>query len=96
MRDEERPYKALKTRLLFAQTERSLRPYMAKIGTTPRTGWNIFEMLEMHQEVNRLRVAATKPPDVTWDDISRVEQMASGHVDYTTKFALYCEDLVLR
>lgn len=60
----------------------------------PELAWVLLERQFMHQQVNIERAGLHKPavPIVT---IRRVETMASGHIDYTRKFARYCAELVL-
>lgn len=55
--------------------------------------WMVFEREVMFNFVNDERAALGKKP-VTMDEIKRVEACASGHVDYTRKFSLYCSELV--
>lgn len=54
--------------------------------------WNLFEMTAMRDIVNRER-EKNKLPLITLLDIRRVESMACGHSDYSSKFALYCAEL---
>ena len=55
--------------------------------------WVEQERGVMCDAVNRHRARLGKKP-VTMDDVEAVEQLAVGHVDYGTKFALYCTELV--
>lgn len=48
----------------------------------------------MHHAVNHRR-SERGLPNVDRDAIVRVEQWACGHSDYSSKFALYCAELVL-
>jgi hypothetical protein len=57
-------------------------------------GWAVFEVQGMHAEVNRFR-ALEGQPEVSMEDIWRVEGSAKGHCDYSMKFALYCTELAL-
>lgn len=82
-------YEQLFYRLCDAQNERNYRP----IHSLDEPYWLDYEMLVMYGEVNRLRDAAGKDL-IDFQEIKRVEQQASGHVDYTKKFALYCAELV--
>jgi hypothetical protein len=60
----------------------------------PNCTWIDAEINFMHQAVNRRR-SARGLPDVDRAAIVRVEQWACGHNDYSSKFALYCAELVL-
>lgn len=62
--------------------------------TFQEPAWVVFEAQGMHSEVNRIRAEAGQP-EVSMDDIWRVEGSAKGHVDYSRKFALYCTELAL-
>lgn len=57
-------------------------------------GWVLFERQQMFATVNQVRAEQGLPP-VGMAAVERVEQMAVGHVDYFTKFALYCTELAL-
>ena len=57
-----------------------------------RADWVAYEQQVMFVAVNEERRVRRLPP-VFIDDILRVERMAVGHVDYSTKFALYCAEL---
>jgi hypothetical protein len=54
--------------------------------------WITYERTVMLNTVNAARAARFLPP-LTVDEIERVEMSATGHVDYTKKFALYCAEL---
>ena len=51
-----------------------------------------YPQLMMHH-VNKHRVASGKSP-VSLDLMIRIERTAVGHVDYVSKFARYCLELV--
>lgn len=55
--------------------------------------WIGIERQAMCDAVNEHRSARGKAP-LPLSEIARVEAMACGHVDYGTKFALYCTELV--
>lgn len=57
--------------------------------------WSYNEIETMRQEINRLRKLEGKS-EVTWNDVARVEHMALGHSDYSSKFSLYCAELVYK
>lgn len=57
--------------------------------------WVVAERQRMLAEVNDIRRAAGAEP-VTVEQIENAERPAIGHVDYATKFALYCAELALR
>jgi hypothetical protein len=58
-----------------------------------RADWIEFERSVMFEAVNNERQARGLPP-ISLTDVMRVERMATGHVDYSSKFALYCAELV--
>jgi hypothetical protein len=62
--------------------------------TCQGTEWVVIEREAMYQAVNRERFARGKDP-ITMQEITSVETMASGHSDYSRKFALYCAELIL-
>lgn len=76
------------------KAERGKRNEWVTIAGENNPGWVFHERETMWQEVNRQRSARGFPP-VTLLDIKRVEQLAVGHVDYDSKFALYCAELSL-
>lgn len=55
--------------------------------------WVLAEREAMCDAVNKYRARLGKNP-ITIEDVARVEQMAVGHTDYGTKYALYCTELV--
>lgn len=74
-------YQAILSALVEAQKQRAAR-----------RGWHAHEMEVVLQKVNDLR-ARSGLAEVHLDALQRVESMACGHVDYTTKFALYASEL---
>ncbi|MCK9463047.1 MAG: hypothetical protein M0R80_25775 [Proteobacteria bacterium] len=54
--------------------------------------WIVFERQTMFDLTNKERVLNGLPP-VTMKEILRVENCASGHIDYTNKYALYCLEI---
>lgn len=56
--------------------------------------WVEKERNAMFNEINRQRSARGLSP-ISLKELMRVESMACGHIDYSTKFALYCAELVL-
>lgn len=78
--------------LMTAAEERSSRQ-----GFDAATGeleWVLHERAVLLAEVNRIRAEIGGDP-VDADAIEDVERGALGHVDYVTKFALYCAELAL-
>ncbi len=61
--------------------------------TTNRPDWDRFECEAMLSNVNWVRAKMDKDP-ITMRRLLRSQAMASGHVDYVNKFALYCTELV--
>lgn len=60
----------------------------------PEIGWVVYERQVMFDAVNEERKSRGLEP-VGMEEVVRVETTATGHVDYTRKFALYCAELVL-
>ena len=88
-----RCYETLVEALRDAQLEREYMPLtLGANGMNPY--WNTYEMLVMYKSVNCARELLDKPM-VSWQDICRMEATAAGHVDYTSKFALHCAELVM-
>lgn len=56
--------------------------------------WARFEREQMLTAVNEAREERGLSP-TTMAAVADVERVASGHVDYVTKFSLYCAELVL-
>lgn len=84
-------------KVLITQTakERNKRPEMVKDNTGwHEPAWVLHEREVMCREVNRQREGRGRPP-ITVEDVAKVERCASGHVDYISKFALYCAEIVL-
>lgn len=57
-------------------------------------GWITAERKLMLDETNKWRMMLGKSP-IAEAAVRRVEQWACGHSDYSSKFALYCAELVL-
>ena len=60
----------------------------------PIERWILHERKTMHDEVNLERSKVGKAP-VPIEAVVRVERMAVGHSDFSSKFALYCAELVV-
>lgn len=60
----------------------------------PECRWAAYERSQMHGAVNGIRVSRGLAP-VTLDAVLAVEGQAVWHVDYDSKFAIGCADLVL-
>jgi hypothetical protein len=56
--------------------------------------WIRYERQTMHDAVNQARADRGLPP-TPLTLIERAEKQATGHSDYTKKFALYCAELAL-
>jgi hypothetical protein len=63
---------------------RDQRPYLT---------WVDLEIDFMHRLVNKER-SKRGLPDVDRAAVVRADRCASGHVDYASKFSIYCTDLV--
>lgn len=85
----ERRFEQFREALRDAQQDRDLLPVLDR--DTPY--WNTYEKMIMWKAVNQAR-REKDLPYVPHADIEAVEQQASGHFDYTKKFALYCAELV--
>ena len=80
-----------------AAKERPKRPGVVPIPGDPRwteLAWVSFERDTMLAAVNKERSVRGLLP-VTLQHFMRVEQLAVGHSDYCTKFALYCAELAM-
>ena len=55
--------------------------------------WMVFERETMFDLVNSERAIIGKQP-VGLEEIKKAERQATGHIDYTRKFSLYCSWLV--
>lgn len=86
-----RTYDTLKRILMLAQDQR-VNLGESREGTHEPL-WIDFERMTMLASVNALRATQGKQP-VTYADVVAKEQLATGHIDYTVKYALGCEDLV--
>lgn len=56
--------------------------------------WVTYERETMYRETNRLRAELGKK-SIEMAEILTAENLATGHVDYASKFALYCAELVV-
>jgi len=87
--------KLMRELFVLAAKERPSRPDMIEIGKDHiEPAWVLYERETMLWAVNDLRQASGFEP-VSIDSIARAEQMAVGHVDYGTKFPLYCAEIAL-
>lgn len=75
-------HRLFKDSLVEAQSQRKMRD-----------DWVDFERQTMLDEVNKEMAKRHLPPASTLD-ITKAESKAEGHVDYTSKFALYCAFVV--
>lgn len=80
----------LQRRLAEAQADRVNRPEF--VNGEPE--WVFHERRVMLSWTNTYRLI-NGLPDVGIEEIERVERMACGHSDYTSKFALYCAELAM-
>lgn len=80
----------LKAELAVAQDERPQRGNFPQGG---ELGWVRHERQVMTDLVNTLRARRGVGP-VSMDAVKSKEQLAVGHIDYTTKWAIGCADLV--
>ena len=61
---------------------------------SPATRWMPRERAAMLAEVNVIRAERGTSP-ATAEDVAHCDRMATGHVDWATKFPLYCAELAL-
>ena len=83
-----------RTALMAAQEERNKRYDFVTIDGERESGWVFYERSVMHREVNRVRADAGLSA-VPIEAVKRVELQATGHCDYTQKFAFYCAEIAL-
>lgn len=86
----DRPYHFLYELLVKSQSVRDLLPG----DNAGNPDWILYERIQMTLGVNRRRIALGKDP-ISSEEVARKEQLAAGHIDYTKKYALGCEELVL-
>lgn len=84
----------MRATLRGAQEERDLRPDLVDTPTGVECEWAVYERSVMLGRVNRWRKMAGLPL-ANAELVARVERQASGHSDYTAKFALYCAEIAL-
>jgi len=82
----------LRATLAIAQEERPQRPDLVDGPDGPECEWAAYERARMHETVNAIR-AERGLPAVSVEDVVRVERLAVGHSDYSSKFAFYCAEL---
>ena len=89
---------AARTELLAVLTEatkhRPERQTIVTDGDSQSVGWVVYEREQMLAGVNRIRARHGLEP-VTAADVARVELCACGHIDYGSKYALYCAELAV-
>jgi hypothetical protein len=56
--------------------------------------WVIYEREVMLKAINAIRLQHGRP-EATVQEVMRMENCAKGHVDYSSKFALYAAELAL-
>lgn len=95
---EQRDRLALRDRLLdvflTAARERPQRQDLVDVGYGLECAWVDYERQQMLAAVNGVRAERGLPP-VDMATIARVETQACGHVDYASKYALYCSELAV-
>lgn len=60
----------------------------------PELAWATHERRVMHQAVNQGRLERGLPA-IELAMVERADRMAAGHVDYSSKFSLYCAEIAL-
>jgi uncharacterized protein YkwD len=90
------PWREVRERFLQvleeAQRHRGEMPELVQFAGERAPAWHIFELKKMLEAVNKERQKLNLP-EVTMDAVVKVNQYATGHSDYTRKFALYCAEL---
>lgn len=86
-------FAVLLSNLQVAQSVRHTRGHVDE--ETGELAWIVHERTTMFNAVNGLRRERGLDP-VSLDEVKRAESLASGHSDYTRKFALGCAELVDR
>ena len=85
--------------LVQAQGERDQRRELVEPNTPsnrhPEVGWVVYERQVMLGAVNRERKNRHLPEITVEMFVQKVEQLAYGHSDYTSKQALYCAEMSL-
>jgi hypothetical protein len=97
--DKRDVYKAMQEIFDKAAKERKVRGEFVKDPLETRFSWTVpawvlFERAALHKAVNEERARRNLPP-VDIKAIDRVERLATGHVDYATKYTLYCTEIAL-
>ena len=82
----------LRATLAVAQEQRDQRPDLVDGPDGPECEWAAYERARMHETDNAIRADRNLPP-VPIEDVVRVERLAVGHSDYSSKFAYYCAEL---
>lgn len=59
-----------------------------------RRDWIAFEQQTMLDAVNRMRAERGRET-ITLTALLKKESLAVGHIDYSSKFALYCAEMVM-
>ncbi len=82
--------------LSAAQAERPSRGKWVTDADVDEEGpaWVFHERRTMFDAVNKERAARRLPP-IELKSLLRAENLATGHSDYSAKFALYCAELAL-
>lgn len=84
----------LRDALLAATEQRDLRNEVIFAASGPEPWWVCYERVQMLNAVNQFRLERGRSL-ISMDAIVRVDQLATGHVDWLDKFSLYCAELVL-
>jgi hypothetical protein len=85
----------LRATLATAQEERPQRPDLVDGPDGPECEWAVYERSRMHEAVNAIRAERGLTP-LPVEEIARVERLAVGHSDYSSKFAYYCAELAVK
>lgn len=92
--DRRAVHERLVTELTEAAKQRNRRQDLINGPAGYEPGWVRYERRRMLAVVNDERAKRGLQP-VPWTAVADAESLATGHVDYVTKYALYCAELVV-
>lgn len=87
-------HRRLLVELTEAARHRHLRAGMVEGPVGPEPAWAEYERGRMHALVNGERRTRGFPP-IAAVDVAKAEQLALGHADYASKYALHCTCLAV-
>jgi hypothetical protein len=81
-----------RTILAAAQEKRADRPDLVTVDGESMCAWAFYERQVMHEAVSRVRAETGLTP-LPIEAVTRAENLAAGHSDYSQKYAFYCAEL---